>query len=526
MFIRRVLKWMAKSARPISWRSPKAGWEGLSNAPCRSLLLVFALIGPVHAQPDKNWPQFRGPNGQGVSATNHALPIHLDDRTLQWKTPVSHGVSCPCVWGDLIFLTGHDREEQELITLCLDGESGDVKWTRRARLNDIPKTHVATSPAAPTIATDGRHVYVYFGLLGLSCHDLDGEPIWHKSLPPPRNRHGAGTSPIVVGDRLFLVCDQGEVFQPMGSFVLCLDKTTGDELWKQPRPLAGPGWSTPMVTPDKQELIVMGRRLIAYDVATGQERWWCDGFMDFALTTPVMSDGLVFAVSAAGGFEEDRRIRLPTFQKLVEDHDKNGDGQLAAEEIPEEMVFYQGDTTGLPGDGVTAREALVMFDGDKNGLLEKEEWQGALSLWNQMKNKLVAIRPGGSGDVTRSRIAWQTDKQLPEVPSPLAHDEFVYLVKNGGIVTCLAAQTGETVYRKRLGTAGNYFASPVLGDGKIYAASDTGVVTVFREGPSFRRLGSSDLGEQIIATPAIVGNKIYIRTAKYLMCFGELVAKP
>lgn len=482
-------------------------------------LLLLCVASNVPAQ--DSWPQFRGPNASGIVNSGAPLPAKLSSETLKWKVLIPHGVSSPCIWGDRVFLTGHDVDQKQLITLCMEVSSGKELWSKRTTLDSIPGTHVANSPAAPTIATDGERIYVYFGLIGLTCYGIDGEEVWTKPLPTPKNQHGAGSSPTILGERLFIVCDQGELFRSIGSYLLCLDKRTGKEIWRKNRPLSGPGWTTPVFWAEEDKLIVLGRRLIAYDLNDGAERWWVDGMMDFALTTPTIGDGLLFAVTAAGGFEADLRIRLPTFANTLEKHDANKDGKLEQDELPAEMVFYQGDTTGLPGDGVTAREGFAMFDGDKDGFVVAAEWDGAVGFWNQMKNTMVAIRPGGDGDVTKSHVVWRADRNLPEVPSPLYYQGRVYLVKNGGIVSCLDANTGALIYRRRLGAVGNYFGSPIAGDEKIYAVADTGVVTCFLAGDEFKVLSRNELGEQLIATPAISNGKIFVRSAKHLWSFGS-----
>jgi len=486
------------------------------------LILVLTVGCAASTSADENWPQFRGPNASGVATSNRALPSQLRlDQNLVWKTAIPHGVSSPSVWKDRVFLTGHNKEQQELVTVCLDSNSGAMLWQRGTVLPKIPPTHNSGSPAAPSTSTDGQRLYVYFGLTGLTCYDFDGNQIWKKALPVPHNRHGASSSPILVGDLLVLVCDQGELFQSMGSYVLALNKHTGSEIWRKERALAGAGWSTPLVwSHDKsRELIVMGRRLIAYDTVSGEPRWWVDGMIDYALATPVLGDGLLFAATAAGGFESELRITLPSFAEIMRLHDVNQDRRLVRDELPSEMVFYKGDTTGLPGDGVSAREAFAMFDGNQDEFVDAAEWDGAIGLWNQMENVLIAVRPGGEGDVTKSHIVWKTGRHLPEVPSPLYYKGHLYMVKNGGIVSCLDAGSGKLVYRKRLGATGNYFASPIAGDDKVYIASDLGVLTILQAGETPKILSRNDLGEPIIATPAIAHGKLFARTAKHLYCF-------
>jgi outer membrane protein assembly factor BamB len=133
---------------------------------------------------------------------------------------------------------------------------------------------------------------------------------------------------------------------------------------------------------------------------------------------------------------------------------------------------------------------------------------------------MLAIKPGGEGDVTETHVAWRERRGLPELPSPLFYQGRLYLVKNGGVVSCLEPKTGKSVYRERLGATGPYYASPVAADGRIYAASEAGVVSVFKAGDRFSLLAENDLAERVVATPAIVADMLYVRTDKHLFAFG------
>jgi outer membrane protein assembly factor BamB len=118
-------------------------------------------------------------------------------------------------------------------------------------------------------------------------------------------------------------------------------------------------------------------------------------------------------------------------------------------------------------------------------------------------------------------VAWREKRAVPEVASPVAYRGRVYMVRDGGVVSCLDAATGKLLYRERLGPGGPYFASPVAGDGRVYAASGRGAVTVFAAGDEFRVLARNDLREPVCATPAIADGKLYVRTDKHLYAFGE-----
>jgi outer membrane protein assembly factor BamB len=138
----------------------------------------------------------------------------------------------------------------------------------------------------------------------------------------------------------------------------------------------------------------------------------------------------------------------------------------------------------------------------------------------QQENALLAIRPV-IGDGKESEIVWKYEKGVPECPSLLYDGNRIYMVKNGGMITCLDAKTGALKYQERLGAGGPYYASMVCGDGKVYTCSRRGVVTVFTAGDTFNVLARNDLGERIMATPAIVDNKLYVRTENHIWAFGS-----
>ena len=138
-----------------------------------------------------------------------------------------------------------------------------------------------------------------------------------------------------------------------------------------------------------------------------------------------------------------------------------------------------------------------------------------------MQIAAAAIRLDGKGDVSKTHLVWKETKCVPEVPSPLYYQGRVYLVSDKGIVTCRDARSGKEIYRERLGGRGACYSSPVLGDGKIYIGSEGGVLVVFKPGDRFEVLARNDLHERIVATPALVANRIYVRTDRHLYAFGE-----
>jgi hypothetical protein len=213
-------------------------------------------------------------------------------------------------------------------------------------------------------------------------------------------------------------------------------------------------------------------------------------------------------------------IGLPEFDELLEWYDKNSDGQINLEEARENQSIlsrYDAD-----GEGDHPLWGFFRYlDEDRSGNITVKEWSRMISFLNsfQQENCLMAILPGSHVD-RETKIIWRHNYGVPECPSPLYYDGRIYMVKNGGIISCLVAETGELKYQDKLRSGGPYYSSPVVGDGKIYAASARGVVTVFTHGDDLVILAHNDLGERIMATPAIIDGKIIIRTEENLFAFG------
>ena len=145
-----------------------------------------------------------------------------------------------------------------------------------------------------------------------------------------------------------------------------------------------------------------------------------------------------------------------------------------------------------------------------------------MTLLAKGENSLIAIKPGGLGDITDTHVAWKQTRGLPYVPSPLFYQGRVYLIKDGGMMSCFDALTGEPVYQQeRIGAVGSYYTSPVAVDGKILVATVNGVLSVVQAGDKPEVVGRAEFGERFVTTPAIVDNKVYIRTGNHLWAFGQ-----
>jgi outer membrane protein assembly factor BamB len=244
------------------------------------------------------------------------------------------------------------------------------------------------------------------------------------------------------------------------------------------------------------------------------------GLFGVAIPEPVAAEGLLFVVSQFSGGDQDDRLQMPSFAEMLKKYDKDKDGRLSRSEVPDDVVLYRRSAKNKTGD-IRLRDLFDSVDLNKDGKIDGLEWFAVSTMTSQLQNALLAIKPGGKGDVTRTHVVWKEKKSLPEVPSPLAYHGRLYLVKHEGFVSCLEAKTGKLLYRGRLGEGGLYYASPVAGDGKVYFTSETGVVTVLKDGDKLDVLARNDLGESVMATLALADGRLYVRTAAHLYAFGE-----
>jgi len=405
------------------------------------------------------WPQFRGQNSSGLGEGRP--PVHFGpDQNVLWNTAIGPGLSSPIIWENRIFLTEFDRANKQLATLCIDRRTGKILWRRTVAPERIEKVHDLSSPAGSTPATDGERVYVYFGSYGLVCYDLNGNQKWELRLPLPENPYGAVASPIVAGD-LLVLNHQGKE-----SYLLGLNRRNGRTVWKTDRSRFQYGWSTPVHWRHDgiDEIVVLGgdfepdQRLMAYNLADGAERWWVGGLPPCGKSTPVIGGGFVF---------------------------------LAAPDIILETSA------------------------------EKRNPERAAQIYANNSARVMAVRPGGKGEVSQANIAWSERKGVPGVSSPLYYNGRLYTFQNGGIVFCRVAKTGELVYSGRLGAGGYYYSSPVAADNKVYIASEEGVVVVLDAGEQLKILATNKLDGSILATPALVEDNIYVRTEDRLYAFGK-----
>jgi outer membrane protein assembly factor BamB len=356
---------------------------------------------------------------------------------------------------------------------CLDRESGKVLWKQLA-LEAKPRIAIQQSNtyATETPVTDGERVYAYFGMHGLFCYDMAGKFIWKKDLGshPTQMGWGPSSSPVLDGERLFVQVDNEEK-----SFMVALDKKTGDEVWRVSRG-ERTNWGSPIIWKNKQrtELVAPGSQKVrSYDPATGKLLWEL-GVSGQNNATPVGDDERLYVgtkgrgMMGGGGF--------------------GGPGGLEAP---------GGGRGGFGGGG-----------GGGGG------------------GGLFAVRAGASGDVSlkegetsNAGVAWSQSRGGPDNASPLVYQGYVYILReNGGIVSCYDAKTGKEAYRERIPNARAFWASPWAGDGKVFCLDDAGTTHVLQAGPKFKVLGANAVNEMTWSSPAVADGALIVRGVDHLYC--------
>ena len=409
----------------------------MSRGPAeRSLivLIVFCFVLTASLTAQSEWPEFRGPDGQGHAASGPAPFEWSETRNVIWKVPVpGRGWSSPVVSGGRIWLTTAvaDGRAASLRLVSFDAESGrELLNVEAFRLSSANLKNEKNSHASPTPIVEGDRVYVHFGGDGTAALDAaTGKILWSKKFPYA-SQHGSGGSPALYKDLLIFSGDGH-----LEAWVIALDKRTGEVRWKteRRRPF-DQAYTTPLVisVDGRDQVVSVGAyRVAAYDPESGKEIWrvqYEDGFSN--VPRPVFANGLVYITT---GF----------FQPAV-----------------------------------------------------------------------MAIRPDGAGDVTGTHVAWTTTRGAPFTPSPIAVGDELYIINDLGVLSCVDARTGKLHWQQRIG--GNYSASPVFADGRIYFLSEEGVATVIAPGTTFRKLAVNEVGGATLASMAVANGSIFIRSLTHL----------
>lgn len=437
------------------------------------LVTILAACAGTHTTtvqlPDdgaQSWPQWRGPNWNGVAAQANPPLTWSQTENLRWKTPIEgSGHGTPVIWGDRIFLMSAialDKElpipdvipegtpninkhpqvvgtwkAQRFVLVCLDVVTGEPLWSRTA-YEGMPHQghHNKGGFASASPVTDGEYVYAYFGSFGLFCYDFEGRLVWKREFEAQaiEDSLGEGSSPALFEDTLVIAVDTERQ-----SFVVAIDKRTGEELWRQDREETS-NWSTPRIFThaDRRQVLINGATVRSYDLTTGELLWECGGHTASAIPMPAIGHGLAFTASG---------------------------------------------------------------------------WR---------KDLLQAISLGQRGDLTGTdSVVWTMRRGVPYVPCPMLWGDELYVLEDQSFFSCLNATDGEGHYLKqRLPGAPSFSASPVGAANRIYLLSEEGTTIVLRRGPEFEVLAINELDEDFYASPAIAGNAIFLRGFEHLYCFA------
>lgn len=427
-----------------------------------AVLLVSAMITAVRAE---DWPGWRGARGDGSSLEQN-VPVHWSATSnIAWKAAVPGiGYSSPIVSGRFCFLTTCLEETQERTLLCLDRQTGRTLWQRVVIRAPLEAIHHLNSRASSTPVTDGQHVYVSF-------LEPDG-----STVPAEVVRQRSGS---------LIANNAGKPVNP-GKMCIASYDMQGNRQW-----MTRPGeyasvWgycASPIIHEDK--LIINGDHdgdayIVALDRATGKIAW------KVARTERIRSHCVPLI----------RQVSGRTQMMVTGSHS---------------IVSYNPDTgakhwftKGPQGRAV----ASPVFSA------------GLLFVSTAYPNReMLAIRPTGYGDVTKTHVAWRNRQSAPYVPSPVSVGDFFMVISDDGIASCFEATTGKRLWRERIGKG--HSAAPVTAAGLVYFLSDEGVTRVIRAGRTYDLIAENRLGEDCYASPAISNGQLFLRSTRHLFCIGD-----
>ena len=486
-----------------------------------SAFLAFACAMSVAlaAQAQPEWPQFRGPNSSGIS--RRPAPIEFGPGTKAlWSLSLDPGHSSPCVAGDNLFLTTYVEEDKRLAVVCVDRGSGTVRWERSLYPDRFEKGHPSFNPSSSSPCSDGQRVVAYFGSYGLVCFDLEGEPLWEIRMPVTASFAGNATSPAIMDDLVILYRGNR-----VDHFLLAVDKRTGEERWRveQAEPFVDELACTACpIRYEDQIVLHSARAMQGIDLATGTQRW-VTKLATTATTVPILAGEEVLVAAWNKMGEPTLRPEFPAFEKLLEEHDKNADGAIQRDELPTLWIFHRPEGAEAPMNGATIR--FESADRDRDGRIDAPEWERRLADLDRFRAQykthgIVGIRLDQEGVLETTAVRTLFTRGIPEVPSPLVYGDYVYFVKNGGLLTCLNRETGRRVYQERTSGKGTHYASPVIAGDHLYTFAGDGTITVVPLGPEFEIAATNQMDDSVYASPAIADGILYVRTHAKLWAFG------
>jgi outer membrane protein assembly factor BamB len=416
--------------------------------------LIAFIILLLPAMSSGDWPEFRGPWGNGLASIprsnkNTGIPLNWSEsENVKWKTLIPYkGWSTPVVMNNQVWLTTAILEGHDFFVICVDAKSGIILLNKKLFHADNPEPlgNPLNSYASPTPVIEPSRVYVHFGSYGTACLDTETfDVLWKRNDLPCRHFRGPGSSLIVYKNLLILTMDGVDV-----QYLVALDKATGQTVWKTDRTAdwndldsdgkpRGEGdlrkaYSTPLIIDfdgKKQMISVGAKALYGYNPVDGREIWKVNTKGFSGASRPVYGDGIAYMISGFG------------------------------------------------------------------------------------KTELLAIRVNGSGDVTDTNVVWKIGRNMPRTPSVLLIDDLLFTINDTGTVTCLEASTGKQAWSHRI--PGDYAASLLYADGRVYCFDMDGKTTVFMAARKFEILATSTLDSGFMASAAVSGKALFLRTKTHL----------
>ena len=438
---------------------------------CATVLLTLAAS-PSHAE---DWPTWRGPDGLGKS-TQRGLPTEWSPKkNVRWKVALpERGNATPIVWGDKIFVPQATEEDGGRSLMCFDRRDGKKLWQSGTKYSGTEKTHKTNPYCSSSPVTDGERVIIWYGSAGLFCYDMDGNEQWSRDLGPQKHMWGIGTSPILYDDLCILNFGPGK-----NEFVIAVNKKTGKTVWKvdqmplaEERKLSGPandGNVDPDRNPDDLEKKLRGS--------------WA---------TPLVIKG----IKPDGNTDKRDELIVPLPRRVSAFDPKTG-----------KLLWTCG------GLGPLTYGSVAWDD-------------GVLVIMGGYFSASLAVRPGGSGDVTKTHRIWHRPRSAASrLGTGIIKDGYWYVSDMKGIVECIEVKTGKNVWKKRLSGSsgsGNVWGSITMtADGNLYMLNQSGDTFVFKASPKYELIATNSLGETTNSSVVPSGGELLLRTHKHLWCISE-----
>lgn len=429
----------------------------LSRLASQFFIALFASLLMGISASAENWPQWRGPNGNGISGESNVPVEWSPKKNVAWRLdlPGPAGAT-PVVWDDRIFVSTVDKDMLALLCVSTDGKQ---LWKNTVAQGNKDVRGDEGNYASPTPVTDGKHVWVFFGQGTAACFDFDGKEIWKKDLQSAYGKFeiqfGLSSTPVLHGDNLYFQLIHGKwSSEPSRGTIVALDKASGKEVWKTLRVTDAinenkHSYASPVLYDDgkQQYLLTHGADyVVAYDLKDGSELWRCGNLNPKAnyndtlrlVASPATAPGLIVVPSAKGG----------------------------------PVLGLKADSKGNVTEDSSAQK-------------------------------------------------WAMERGTPDVPSPLIHDGLVYLCRENGNLICLDAESGEKIYEERTVAERHRGSPVFADGHIYLTARNSGTVTVVNAGRDFEIVSKNSLGEAISASPAISNGRIYLRSFDALYAIGK-----